>query len=327
MSDDPIEILRYTTGDLPPEERYANWLARTWPRIDAIYRTEPVEAFDTRFESAVLGDIQFVYAEITGMRWERRLQDIRASDFEPLIVNMMIHGAAQGVFDGRDFHEKSGEFHFHDLAKPSIHVSTASRTYSLILPRQVASDLLGNLDDLHGLVVTGACADMLLAHAGRVHHALPDLDRAAAPALGRSLLDLLLVAATQARSSAPPRAGRPELELRHRAEVMIESQLNRSVAISDLCKALDVSRRSLFAAFRADGGVQNYIRIMRLERAKLALADVERGEPIGTIALRLGFCDAPHLTRLFRARYGMSPRDYRHLVASDGQGSAETPQP
>jgi AraC-like DNA-binding protein len=316
MRHEAIEILRYSTAELPPEDRYADWLARSWPRVDAIYRTEPVEPFGALFESVELGEIVFVYAEITGMRWERRLQDIRSSDFDPLIVNMMIEGSAQGVFDGHDFHEETGAIHFHDLSKPSIHVSTSSRTFSTIVPRSVASDLFGSLDDLHGRVVTGPCAELLLAHAERLWHSLPELDRTCAPMLGRSLLDLLLAAATHVRSSAP-RASTPERDLRRRAETLIESRLNKSVAVADLCKALNASRRSLFAAFQADGGVQNYTRMQRLHRAKIALADLERGEPIGTIALRLGFCDAPHLTRLFRAHYGMTPRDYRHLVATD----------
>jgi AraC-like DNA-binding protein len=321
MANDPIEILRFATAELPQEERYEAWLARSWPRIDAIFRTEPIEPFDTLFESAELGEILFIHAEITGMRYERRLQDIRSSDFDPLIVNMMVQGSAQGVFDGHDFHEESGAFHFHDLAKPSIHVSTASRTYSIVMPRPVASDLFGSLDDLHGLVVTGASADLLLAHADGAWRALHSLDRSSAPALGRSLLDLLLVAATQARSSVP-RARTTDAMLRRRAEAMIESRLNTIISIPELCCALDVSRRSLFAAFQPDGGVYNYIRAARLERAKAALADLERAEPIGTIAVRLGFCDASHLTRLFRSRYGMTPRDYRHLVAADGAARA-----
>jgi AraC-like DNA-binding protein len=316
MRHDPIEILHFATTPLPPEERYSAWLSRSWPRVDAIYRTEPAEPFDTLFESVELGEILFVYAEITGMRWERRLQDIRSSDFDPLIVNMMIEGRAQGDFDGRDFHEEPGAVHFHDLAKPSIHVSTASRTYSVVMPRPVASSLFGSLDDLHGLVVTGVCADLLHAQAERIWQALPQLDRSCAPALGRSLLDLLAVAVNQARASAP-RVSTPEIELRRRAEAFIESRLNRSVPIPDLCKALATTRGNLFAAFREDGGVHKSLRTVRLERAKHAVLDLERGEPIGTIALRLGFCDAPHLTRLFRARYGMSPRDYRHLVAQD----------
>jgi len=314
---EPIEILRFATAHLPPEERYAAWLARSWPRMDAIFRTEPVEPFNTLFESAELGDVLFVHAEITGMRWERRLQDIRSSDFDPLIVNMMIRGSAHGVFDSRDFHEESGAFHFHDLARPSVHVSTSSRTYSIIMPRPVASALFGSLDDLHGLVVGGAHADLLIGHAERLWQALPDLDRSCAPVLGRSLLDLLLAAATQVRSSTP-RAGKSEAGLRRRAETLIESRLNRSLEVRDLCDALDASRASLFAAFRPDGGVQNFVRTMRLERARAALGDIERAEPIGTIALRLGFSDAPHLTRLFRVRYGMTPRDYRQLVSGDG---------
>ena len=311
-----IDILRYATAHLPPEARYPDWLARSWPRVDAIFRTEPIEPFGTIFESAQLGEIVFVYTEITGMRWERRLQDIRASDFDPVIANMMVDGFAQGDFNGREFREEAGAFHFHDLAKPSIHVSTASRTFSVVIPRPVATNLFGALDDLHGLVVKGACADLLLAHAEQMWRALPNLDRSGAPALGRSFLDLLAAAAAQVRSSAPP-AGADDLALRRRAEETIERQLNRSPTISGLCRDLDVSRKRIFAAFSEDGGVHAYIRAQRLERARAALADLERGEPIGTIAVRLGFCDASHLTRLFRARYGMAPREYRRLVATD----------
>jgi AraC-like DNA-binding protein len=311
-----IEILRYTTAQLPPDERYPNWLSRTWPRVDAIYRTEPIEPFLTLFETAELGEIVFVYAEITGMRWERRLRDIRASDFDSIIVNMMVEGFAQGNFDGREFREEAGSFHFHDLTKPSIHVSTASRTFSTIIPRPIAAALFGTLDDLHGLVVSGAAADLLLAHAAQVWKALPELDRTAAPALGRSLLALLAAAAAQARLAAPP-ARTTDVKLRRRAEAEIGRQLNKPLTIAGLCRALNVSRKSLFAAFREDGGVHNYIRAQRLELAKASLADLERGEPIGMIAVRLGFCDASHLTRLFRARYGMAPRDYRRLVETD----------
>lgn len=323
MRQDAIEILRYSTADLPPEERYTAWLARSWPRVDAIYRTQPIEPFDTLFESTQLGEILFVYTEITAMRWERRLQDIRSSDFDPLIVNMMVKGAAQGVFDGREFREVAGNFHFHDLARPSLHVSTASRTFSIVMPRPVARDLFGNLDDLHGLVVRGACAELVLAHSEQVWRVLGGLDPSTATALSRSLLDLLVVAATQARSSAPPQASRSNVNLRRRAEAVIDIRLNTPIAVPDLCDALNVSRKRIFAAFKADGGVLNYIRMLRLDRAKSALADLERSEPIGTIALRLGFCDASHLTRLFRARFGMTPREYRRLISDDEPGQIQ----
>jgi AraC-like DNA-binding protein len=55
----------------------------------------------------------------------------------------------------------------------------------------------------------------------------------------------------------------------------------------------------------------------RLERARAALADIDRGEAIGDIAHRFGFSDASHLSRTFRAHFGMTPREYRHLAAAD----------
>jgi AraC-like DNA-binding protein len=319
MNRDPIEISRFSTADLPPDRRYSAWLNWGWPRSGAIYHTDPTEPFDTHWESAMLGEIIFVHTRITGMRYERRLQDIRLSDFDPLIVNMMIEGSAQGVFGDREFREEAGSFHFHDITRPSIHTSTASLTFSIVVPRPLAIELFGKLDDLHGLVVSGAGADLLLAHAEHAWRALPGLDSSSAPALGRSFLDLLVVAATHARAASPA-PDTVATRLRQRASAWIDSRLNTPLMLEDLCGALDVPRTSLFAAFRQDGGVQHYIRAMRLERAKAALADLEREEPIGTIAIRLGFCDASHLSRLFRERFGMSPRDYRRLLAADAVG-------
>ncbi len=55
----------------------------------------------------------------------------------------------------------------------------------------------------------------------------------------------------------------------------------------------------------------------RLSRARAALSDIDRAEAIGAIAHRLGFSDAPHLSRAFRQRYGMTPSEYRRLIATD----------
>lgn len=313
---EPIPIAYFSTTPLPPVDRYAAWLEWGWPRIDAIYHTEPAEPFDTTFESAMLGDILFVRTRITGMRWRRRLDDIRRSDFDPIIINIMVEGLAHGDCDGRAFREEAGMLHFHDLSKPSDHVSTASLTYAVVMSRQIASKWFGSLDDLHGRVVGGASAALVLAHAGLLWDALPLLHQNSASALGGSLLNLLVAASASAPPAVPP-AEPPCARLRAQAAAQIETRLNKAPTVEELCVILQVSRTALSAAFRSDGGVQNFIRTMRVDTAKAALADLERREPIGTIALRLGFYDASHLTRLFRARFGMTPRDYRRSLAAD----------
>ena len=310
----PIPILRYSTHDLPPDERYRAWYLRDWPRTQPIYRTEPTEPFNTRWESAQLGDVIFVHAEITGMRWERRRQDIRVSDFDPVIVNMMIWGEAHGDMDGRPFNEGPGQLHFHDLARPSLHASTASRTWSLVLPRPVAEARFAPLHDLHGLVLDGTAAAAVFAYAEHVHALLPRLDLAESERLGRVFLDLLGVALLETRS-APGRLSADEV-LRLRAAEEIERRLGGELLIADLQRALGVTRNRLFAAFRPDGGVQAYVMAQRLERARAALADLDRGETVNNIALRLGFGDGSHFSRSFRKRYGMAPSDYRKLLST-----------
>lgn len=312
-----IPTLRFSTTNLPAEERYPAWCARSWPREGPVYRTEPIEPFNTSWETTQLGPVTFVYTEITSMRWERRLQDIRTSDFHPLVISMMIDGRAEGDADGRAFLETSGTLHFHDLARPSLHVSTASLTYNLIIARSVALEWFAPLDSLHGLVVPAESAAMLFAHAAQVRRALPRLDLAQADRLGRVFLDLVALAAAESRTELQPRVSAEDILWRLAAEEIERRMGSGDVAVSDLCRALDVSRGRLFAAFRPYGGVQSYVMTERLKRVQVALADVERDEPIGTIAHRLGFSDAPHLSRAFRQRYGLTPREYRR-AAVDG---------
>lgn len=316
MNSDRIEITRYSTADLPPDERYAAWLRHDWPRQDSVFRTHPSEPFDTDFSAVQLGEIGLLFVEITAMRWERRLVDIRSSDFDPIVVNMMTRGLAQGDLGGRAFRQEAGTFHFHDLAKPSIHVSSASRTFTLIVPRPVAIAWFGAIDDLHGLVVSDPFAAVLIALAEAIWRAVPTLSVASAPALGRSFMELLTAALAEVRPTLLQPAT-AEAALRRRAEAEIERRLRGSITIAELCDALKVSRARLFAVFHAEGGVLSHVATMRLERARAALADLERAEPIGQIAERLGFSEASHLSRSFRQRYGMTPRDYRRMVAGD----------
>jgi AraC-like DNA-binding protein len=237
-----------------------------------------------------------------------------------MIVNMMVEGLAEGDMDGRVFHERAGSLHFHDLARPSLHVSTASRTYSLVLPRPIAEQWLAPLGDLHGLVIEPPAADMIMSQAREVHRRLRDMTVGTAERLSRVFLELLAGIVSDGREGTAPL---PKVALlRARAQEEIERRIGSEAVTSEsLRRRLGVSRAALFEAFEGEGGVQKFALAVRLERARGALADLERGEPIGDIAHRFGFSDASHLSRTFRARFGMTPRDYRHLALAHQNGT------
>ena len=308
-----MPIARYSTAHLPPSQRYAEWLTWDWPRTEPIFRTVPSEDFNAVLESVPLGQLLFVRTEITGMAWERRTQDIRDSDFQPIIINMMIHGTAQGDLDGRAFFEPAGTYHFHDLARPSKHASTASLTYTLVLPRDVAKAWLPPISGLHGLVVTGEMARTMIDIATTVWGLVPDMDPARAARFERIFLELLAAGAEAAAPTAPVRVTAGHT-LRARAILEIDQRLGLVRATAgELGRVLGVSADDLGLAFRPDGGLKAYLLQRRLEGVRAALTGLDRAEPIGNIAHRLGFSDAAHLSRAFRSRFGLTPSAYRRL--------------
>jgi AraC-like DNA-binding protein len=55
-----------------------------------------------------------------------------------------------------------------------------------------------------------------------------------------------------------------------------------------------------------------------------ALLDPARDDPLYVLAERLGFSDAPHLSRLFRARYGLTPSAWRARAGRTGRIESRT---
>ena len=70
---------------------------------------------------------------------------------------------------------------------------------------------------------------------------------------------------------------------------------------------------ALFAEFNTT--VAGSIRHLRLEKCRSALQE-QHGERIGQLALRWGFNDAAHFSKLFKSTYGLSPRSFREGAAN-----------
>lgn len=61
-----------------------------------------------------------------------------------------------------------------------------------------------------------------------------------------------------------------------------------------------------------------WVREQRLERARRDLGDpTQRDRPVHEISHRWGFAHHATFSRVFRARYGMTPSEYRHARDAD----------
>jgi AraC family transcriptional activator of tynA and feaB len=86
------------------------------------------------------------------------------------------------------------------------------------------------------------------------------------------------------------------------------------LAPTSLAQRHGCSVRSLQALFaERQLTVAGAIRQKRLERCRQALCADGGSNHIGNLALHWGFGDAAHFSKLFKATYGLSPRQYRQL--------------
>lgn len=313
-SKDKLSLHGFSTSSLPEKDRHEAWLYRDWPSIAPAYRTTPTEPFDVTSERLRLDDLVVQYASFTGQEWVRDHAMLRSFDADALGVAITLEGDVAGDFEGRDIRAGAGTVQMVDMAKTSAHISSASKTIHVIVPRATAIQQGLDVASLHGAILDCAAGRLLGTHLLGIRASAPELPEGSGKWLARGVLDLLsLAVASTGRGVAPDGASRDGIGAA--ARTAIERELgSASFNVARLCQTLGISRSTLHRLFEEDGGVQAFIRGRRLEAVRSALSDATSREPLHMLADRLGFSDSAHLSRLFRSRYGMTPTDFRHHV-------------
>ena len=93
--------------------------------------------------------------------------------------------------------------------------------------------------------------------------------------------------------------------------MLVENNIRRQLAIGDLAAAVNLSSGRLAHLFKSEVGVspQRYLNDIRMEKAKELL---ENGVLSGKeIAALVGIPNASRFCRTFKARYGITPKEYR----------------
>ena len=95
------------------------------------------------------------------------------------------------------------------------------------------------------------------------------------------------------------------------AKKYIYDNYRTKFGIKEICQSIGCSKSTLITAFKRDVGmtVNDYITEVRLgEAIRMLLAG---GQTIGEIALATGFSDQSYFSKVFSAKHGMSPSEYR----------------
>jgi AraC-like DNA-binding protein len=308
-----VASMRFDTADLPEAERLGAWRA-AMPAYDLFLadESEP-EGFRVRSDAWMLGDIIVTATQLSPVRFVRSAARLETDGWNHFSLLLPKQGSWTGDADGRMITIGTGQIVIFDLSRPFQVVGTGSDTATLTVTRAAMEAVGVRGSHLHGLMFQGLPARVLADHMMLLIRQLPTMDAGEIAAAIRGTVGL--IAACIEASPEPQAAAMSERDdrVRHRAGRYIDQNLGRPDLTSHrICRDIGVSRSVLYRAFEPLGGVADYVRARRLEAAHVLLETptVDRG--IADIAGDFGFVNDAHFSKVFKRRYGYSPRHARN---------------
>ncbi|MFG3026458.1 helix-turn-helix domain-containing protein [Streptomyces sp. NPDC048254] len=221
-----------------------------------------------------------------------------------------------GGGSGGEHTVSAGQFLLRHVGRPS-HFATAPHTTAkiVVLPAAMLRPLLGNR------IVTGAADSaevrLLVAHTNMIHATMADLGPAGVQAAHRAVIELAKAVARHRFDDKEPLLA---TALAQAAKELADSRLtDPSLSSRTLASELNVSVRTLQRAFAAGGeSVTSYIRLRRLEEARLALTAQPGRLSVSELAAHWQFSDSSHFIRAFKSHYGQTPGDCARQARAQG---------
>jgi transcriptional regulator GlxA family with amidase domain len=148
----------------------------------------------------------------------------------------------------------------------------------------------------------------------------------------RAAKSLHIMIIDEAQAAEEPQPGMPltlatDDPLVRKALLVMQQSIDAPLSIGRVVTRLGVSRRKLERHFREALGLTplEADRLIRIEQAKHLLKTTERSAT--QIAADTGFCDLPHLIRIFRAAEGKTPDAFRRLGRRSSEAAKLTALP
>ncbi|RED32627.1 AraC family transcriptional regulator [Rhodopseudomonas thermotolerans] len=307
----------FSADDAAPHRRLALWqdiICDVYVQLDC--SSNLGSSFHGSVSSGALGRALCSTVSSCAQRVARTPARIACAREESVLFALGTTGHGGVVQDGREAVIRPGEFAFYDTTRPyELQFDGDFSQRILQVPREMIARRI-RTEELTATTFSSARPLDKLAYdfiasicalADRVDHDTADR-------LTEQAVDLVaMVIADRLDGRRPATSHRAAMLYRLKAH--IHSRLHDpELSAAGVAAALGMSPRYVSDLFAGDAtSFQRYVLAQRLERcARDLVAPRLAGRRIGEIAFAWGFNDLSHFGRVFRERYGVSPRDYRH---------------
>jgi AraC-like DNA-binding protein len=230
-----------------------------------------------------------------------------------------IQTAGRGVVrqDGRDAVLSVGDFALYDSTRPyQLQFDDDFEQIVLKLPGERLRSELRDTEALTATTVSGreGAGHLLISMIRTLREDIDALQPASALAVANGVLSILVAGLQTLPAARSP--GLSQLAAFHLARIKrhIDEQLaDPALSVSSLAAQLGLSASQIHRVFASEPLTPaQYIWERRLEACSRDLREPRlAGRTVSEIAFGRGFNDAAHFSRVFRERFGCSPREWR----------------
>lgn len=315
-----IPSFRFTNASLPVEDRFDAW--REY--MISVADIEPLNSGRSSglfsVEAWNLGQVVFVRELNPGARFFRTPKKVRASAEDHYYLYLLREGRnATHSYRGKAPEKKSRGIHnvaaLHSMADVTRGVMEDMDCLIVFLPRDLFGRATSIMDRHTNENLLGPTGQLISDYVNLIAGQLPSLTTQIGAGVSRSLVEL--VKANFSRNDGDNQGIDPDIfhtVVKSRIRAYIHHHLHdKSLSVHGICRAMAISRASLYRLFEEEGGIMNYILRRRMDAVLKELQRSYQEKSLPELAEAFGFRDPVELTRNFRRLSGESINIHRSV--------------
>lgn len=307
----------YSTQGIHPRERLSYWReVATLGYVEHDFHPADGASFSGQVHTSTLPGMGLAAFEVDPAHVSRSERSAARSDSNDLLICMQCTGRASVYQDGNHATFDGRALYLLDPMRPfDTMLNTRSSNIVVKIPRGMLEARVGTTAGMTARPITAetGIGALTMGFLELLPEQAESLDDVAGLKVADQLLDLAALAFTshygKKISLSSPRAT-ALLRLKATVErLMIDPGLKPEMIASEAGISVRYAN-SLLA--EENWSLERYVTERRLERCRGALEDpAQAHRSIGEVAFKWGFSDLSHFGRRFKARYCLSPTDFR----------------
>ncbi|MDB4164537.1 AraC family transcriptional regulator [bacterium] len=310
------QTLLFSTDSLPPPDRASGWtsiVAEAYFPLQ-LHFIEPLK-FAGQLSRMEMGHVSLSRLTSAPASYERRQAHIRESRREEYLVTIPRTSAVKFRQLGREVSCEPGGFILERGDEPyRFMYERPNDLFVAKVSKSALSERIRQPDRFCARTInaTSGAANLFVTMVQHGHNQFPSSGPTVGETIGRQLLELLGLALEE--QSGVEVSGESAVRAAHlvRVDQFIRGNLkNHDLSPDLIAEGCGVSKRYLHDLFKdVNGTVSQQIRDQRLIAARDRLGTIGN-ITIAEVSYRFGFADQAQFSRLFKARFGLPPSEYR----------------